>query len=927
MRSQIIRRAAWAAVLGVSVFGQIADAQTIIRSNAVASLNDPAAWTGGVVPGAANVATWNSGSAGGAQTLGGSLSWGGVVVSGGTPSTPVISDTGGAVLTLGGLGIDLGNNNLATNRGLTLNVGTTLNDPILVKLGNQNGASLTFGANTAGSPTGLVTGAGGFSLEASTFPGSGTTLAQGALILNNGGNTFSGGVAMGPSTILTVGTNSANPIFAAGALTSSALGTGPLTINGGRLNANNKNIYNPAISLGGDFVLATSNRIDLAGTIDLAGSLAGQTRTVALTRAVTPANVLVGGGNNSLRLTHTPGSGTPLTNVNVDTVVRNGNLRFTADPSVAATSFVTVNLGGGLARTSFENNSGLVVGDRVVVTFASSFVFNPLATPALTVQPGGRFILSDAQGASRNISVHSLSGGGLVSNLATNANGNTSLASTLTINSRTNALTSAEFTGVISDNDNAAFGGAATAGAIVSVVKSGDGLQALSGNNTYTGSTLVAAGVLAVPSINGVGVSGPIGASSGVTSGLILSGGTLRSTGSGGSTDRLFTVRATGGSIESSGTGGIDFSSTAAIVVEDPSDRPSTGTAGLSTLNLPALDLVAGMTISGDHIAPGTTIVAVDRYAGSVTLSQPLTANAANLNTVIGTAARSLTLGGSNADANTLRASLGDSPASAALGVTKSGAGTWVITGTNTYSGPTQVNAGTLAVGSTTAVPASSLVTVASGATLSFNTPRSTAIELENGNLSRAAGSTVDLKAGALVLDYEAVSPLSVVVADIATAFANGTFTGTGITTSSSDAGRKLQIGYAEAADLVGAGGGSWRSVSVDGTAILLVATLAGDTNLDGLVGFPDLLALARSYNQSGSWIQGDFNYDGTVGFSDLLALARSYNASLAEGSPTGDFASDWALAQSMVPEPATLGVIIGLGGCILSRGRRRSGR
>ena len=59
------------------------------------------------------------------------------------------------------------------------------------------------------------------------------------------------------------------------------------------------------------------------------------------------------------------------------------------------------------------------------------------------------------------------------------------------------------------------------------------------------------------------------------------------------------------------------------------------------------------------------------------------------------------------------------------------------------------------------------------------------------------------------------------------------------------------------------------------------------------------------------SWDKGDFDYNSAVNFDDLLALAQAYGPSmLVDGTIVHsdvDFAADWALAQSMVPEPTTL--------------------
>ncbi|MCE9612575.1 MAG: autotransporter-associated beta strand repeat-containing protein [Chthoniobacter sp.] len=57
----------------------------------------------------------------------------------------------------------------------------------------------------------------------------------------------------------------------------------------------------------------------------------------------------------------------------------------------------------------------------------------------------------------------------------------------------------------------------------------------------------------------------------------------------------------------------------------------------------------------------------------------------------------------------------------AALAVTKTGAGVWTLSGTNTYSGPTTVSQGTLVLGSAGSLGARSALSVAAGAMLDLN--------------------------------------------------------------------------------------------------------------------------------------------------------------------------------------------------------------
>lgn len=89
---------------------------------------------------------------------------------------------------------------------------------------------------------------------------------------------------------------------------------------------------------------------------------------------------------------------------------------------------------------------------------------------------------------------------------------------------------------------------------------------------------------------------------------------------------------------------------------------------------------------------------------------------------------------------------------------------------------------------------------------------------------------------------------------------------------------------------------------------------LAGDVDVDGTVGFNDLLTLAQNYpTPSGAaHYNGDVNHDTSVDFADLLIVAQTYGQSV-EGlrAVMGEsFESDWQLAQMQVPEPSMLGLL-----------------
>ncbi len=197
--------------------------------------------------------------------------------------------------------------------------------------------------------------------------------------------------------------------------------------------------------------------------------------------------------------------------------------------------------------------------------------------------------------------------------------------------------------------------------------------------------------------------------------------------------------------------------------------------------------------------------------------------------------------------------------------------------------------------------------------------------------VATGAGSTAkfDITDNAMVIDYDgATSPLAGVGALIKSGYGTGNWGGPGITSSTAATASSRAIGYAEASGLTTVPA---LFGTVDATAVLVRYTYKGDTDLNGIVNFDDLLKLAQSYGASGkSWVNGDANYDGTVNFDDLLSLAQNYglgaliNTTLSGSQMSAlgaDFGGQWALARSLVPEPTGLAAIAMLAG--VARRRR----
>lgn len=236
-------------------------------------------------------------------------------------------------------------------------------------------------------------------------------------------------------------------------------------------------------------------------------------------------------------------------------------------------------------------------------------------------------------------------------------------------------------------------------------VKSGAGTQALSGANTFTGGVSVEAGVLAVGSANALGSGGAIS----------FGGGTLRYTG-GNATDYSGRFSPSGGQQYAIDTNGRSVTFASALT----SVGGSLVKSGSGTLTLSAANTFSG----GATVQAGTLATrGNDRLptAGSVAIQAPGTLSLGGSQTVASvTGSGAIQLGGHTLTTGSTSSTFAGR-ISGGGGLTKAGPGTLTLSGSNSFTGDTRVNAGTLVLDSATALDPFAIVTTAAGGTLQVN--------------------------------------------------------------------------------------------------------------------------------------------------------------------------------------------------------------
>jgi len=736
------------------------------------------------------------------------LTFGATKVTGSTVFDVKDNGTGIGTLTLGALSDDAIAHTITfqDTGAITLGSAATLTSGTAVTLGS--GTTLNLGNATAlGSNITDVSSSGTLALQAAanlrSLTGTGAvTLGGNALTLNPSTTTSNisglisgtgGSIVMGGSGTLTLSdasnsytggtTINSGTVQASGA---AALGTGTATIyNGGTLSINNVTAANAiALNNGGTLIgtgaSATSSGVTTVGATASSVSIGTGSSTSDAFTLGTSGTPLVGGATTTT--INVVGSGTLYLNLgstyagiwnigNGATVnFGTGGNAFGTAPGSTVANYITLNGGtmfDNVNTFTFGSTRGIELGNAGgtidvksanSMTYAGTIADVPTQSGALTFGGPGTLILQGANTYSGGTAIN----GGTLSISADNNLGATGTALSMnggTLNPTVSFSSNRNITlGSSGGTFNMGSGATLTESGLIGgtgglTMSTGTGTLLLSGANTYLGTTTISSGVLQLGNASAVQNSTvSVGATNGLTFGTGLSPFTLGGL-SGASNFALsdtgssaVTINVGNNSANStysgvmSGAGGLSKIGTGTLTLSSANTYAGATSISAGTVQLGVANAIPGGAGKGDVTVNGT----LDLHTFSETINGLI--GSGTVDTVTG-GTPTLTIG-SNGDGGTFSGVIKNTAGTLAL--VKSGAGTEILSGANTYSGATTVSAGTLQLGAGNAIPSGTGkgdVTV--NGTLDLNTFSATINGLiGSGTVDTVAGGTPVLTLG-----------------------------------------------------------------------------------------------------------------------------------------------------------------------------------
>ena len=783
--------------------------------------------------------------------------------------------TGGTTISAGTLSIGNGSSaeslaspTITDNGALVFNHGDLLTYSGVIggtgSLTKQGVGTLTLtGSNTY---TGTTTLSGGtLNLGAAETPGLsgplGSSTASSSIVLNGGylqysavnQYDYSSRFSTANNQAYNVDTNGQNVTWAA-ALTSSGgsltkVGAGMLTltasnsysgattVSGGTLDLGNQYaLQNSTLSINGGAAVFDSSVLANAFTL---GGLDGTAGNLVLqNNAATPAAIAltVGGNNASTACAVNLGGSGSLTKVGSGTLTLTGSNTYSGTTTLSAG---TVNLGAAEnAGVSGPLGSSTAAGSIVlgggclqysaVNQYDYSSRFSTAASQAYNVDTNGQTVTWATPLVSASGSLTKVGSGMLTLTGSNTYTGGTTISTgTLQIGNGTTDGSIAASSGVSVANNavlmvnligNQTYGGGISGAGGLS--KSGAGMLTLAGNDTYYGPTSLGAGTL--------NITGNINPSTG--SGDLFTG-TAPVTINLSNGQVIFKV--SGSSTYSGGTT-ITGGSANTLVVYNNSTGTS-GNFGTGTINLVGSNTVFMRATSNNSVTIGNAVT----LGASLTDPTATPANNLTFTGPVTLSGSSQTLENDNGGGVLLAFSGGIGDGGNGYGLTKAGTGTIVLAGSNTYTGATNINVGTLSIGNGGSGEFLASPTVSDSGTLTFN--HGDALTY-SGTIS-GGGAVTKTGSGALTLtannSYSGGTTVSA-----GTLTLTGGNTGTGGTTVS---GGTLDLSneYALQNSTITVSGGSLTfDSSVAGNAFAVGGLAAGNVALQNNAALPAAVAL-----------------------------------------------------------------------------------
>lgn len=547
--------------------------------------------------------------------------------------TGVLTKSGAGALLLGssrsnwttGLTVAANGGTLILGADSTPTTASTVATPTIVSSG-------PVGASTNGTTAGVLTLANNTAI---TTDGTARTIANPVTITGNitvGGNTVGNNITLNgivtatavrtitvtsPQVTLTIGgefTGAAGGLNKAGdgtiVLAAANSYTGATTVTGGLLKYGALN----AIPIASALTVLDGGTLDIngGGASVTVGTLAGSSNTVGglITTSATSGtvNFIIGGAANTGfggAITNNVGSTLNLVKQGTgtqtlggpnsytgSTTVTAGTLTHAANDVIPITSDVTLapGIATGTATMNLNNFNNSIASLTIAGEDTS---VSTLSTGTGTATLLGNVTYSTT-GGTKNPNGATISGNVVLGSLTV-----TPIARTFAIDDSTNAAVDVTVSAKISDGVSGAD----------SVLKTGAGTLAFStATNDYSGPTNINEGVLNVTKLADGGLASSIGDSGTAPANLVIgsaaTAAALAYVGTGDSTNREMTFGEIGGTINSSGTGAVNFTSTAAVTLA--------GTNTARTINL------GGTNTAANTFAPQIT----DNGAGATSLTK-----------------------------------------------------------------------------------------------------------------------------------------------------------------------------------------------------------------------------------------------------------------------------------------------------------------